>query len=88
MHRCSDVSKAVDLESGIAHWEGTQWLWRRFRETEVKPDFTQSESIFLAQIKNIILTASLMMYRWQIWMFARGFYLSFLIKLIIIIINY
>jgi hypothetical protein len=54
MHRCSNVSKAVDLESRTAHWEWTQWLWRRFRETEVKPDFTQSESIFMAQIKSII----------------------------------
>jgi hypothetical protein len=74
MHKCFDVSKAADLESGTANWEGTQWLWRRFRETEVKPDFTQSESIFVAQIKSIILTASLTIRRWHKWMFARGFY--------------
>jgi hypothetical protein len=77
MHRCSNVSKAVDMESVTAQWEGTQWLWRRFGETEVKPDFTKSESIFVAQIKSIIFTASLMMRRWQKCMFARGFYSSF-----------
>lgn len=80
MHRCSNVSKVVDLESGTARWEGTQWLWRRFIATEMKPNFTQSESIFVSQMKSIILTASLMMRREQKWMFARGFYSSFFIE--------